>query len=118
MGLSDDLTKLDQFVELVSHKLASSIADTLESRKDAPLNEHLLAMNLPLVDYITKFQWDLAKYPIKQSLKSLHDIISKQVGQIDADLKVKSTAYNSLRGNLQSLERKQTGSLLVSLVLF
>nr|XP_036225967.1 V-type proton ATPase subunit C isoform X1 [Bactrocera oleae]XP_036225968.1 V-type proton ATPase subunit C isoform X1 [Bactrocera oleae] len=62
--------------------------------------------------YITRFQWDMAKYPIKQSLRNIADIISKQIGQIDADLKTKSTAYNSLKGNLQNLEKKQTGSLL------
>ncbi|XP_031340957.1 V-type proton ATPase subunit C isoform X3 [Photinus pyralis] len=65
-----------------------------------------------LPTYITRFQWDIAKYPTKQSLRNIADIISKQVGQIDADLKTKSTAYNNLKGNLQSLEKKQTGSLL------
>ncbi|XP_051158928.1 V-type proton ATPase subunit C isoform X2 [Leptopilina boulardi] len=72
--------------------------------------------NLPnpgdLPTYITRFQWDMAKYPIKQSLRNIADIISKQVGQIDADLKTKSTTYNNLKGSLQSLEKKQTGSLL------
>jgi hypothetical protein len=58
--------------------------------------------------YITRFQWDMAKYPIKQSLRNIADIISKQVAQIDADLKTKSTAYNNLKGNLQNLEKKQT----------
>ncbi|XP_026826261.1 V-type proton ATPase subunit C isoform X2 [Ooceraea biroi] len=65
-----------------------------------------------LPSYITRFQWDMAKYPIKQSLRNIADIISKQVGQIDADLKTKSTIYNNLKGNLQNLEKKQTGSLL------
>lgn len=30
-----------------------------------------------LVTYITGFQWDMAKYPIKQSLKNISEIISK-----------------------------------------
>lgn len=30
-----------------------------------------------LVTYLTRFQWDLAKYPIKQSLKNISEIISK-----------------------------------------
>ena len=60
-----------------------------------------------LVNYLTRFQWDMAKYPIKQSLRNIADIINKQVGQIEADLKSKSTAYNNLKGNLQSLEKKQ-----------
>jgi V-type H+-transporting ATPase subunit C len=50
----------------------------------------------------------MAKYPIKQSLRNIADIISKQVGQIDADLKTKSTIYNNLKGSLQNLEKKQT----------
>jgi V-type H+-transporting ATPase subunit C len=50
----------------------------------------------------------MAKYPLKQSLRNLAEIIGKQVGQIDTDLKVKSQAYNNLKGSLQSLEKKQT----------
>lgn len=61
-----------------------------------------------LPSYVTKFQWDMAKYPIKQSLKNIADIVSKQVGQIDADLKTKSNAYNQLKSNLQNMEKKQT----------
>lgn len=61
-----------------------------------------------LPSYITRFQWDMAKYPIKQSLRNIADIISKQIGQIDADLKTKSNAYNQLKSNLQNMEKKQT----------
>lgn len=74
--------------------------------------KHLFYRLLPfladLPSYITRFQWDIAKYPIKQSLRNIADIISKQVGQIDTDLKTKSSAYNNLKGNLQNLEKKQT----------
>lgn len=30
-----------------------------------------------MVTYLTRFQWDLAKYPIKQSLKNIAEIIGK-----------------------------------------
>ena len=39
-------------------------------------------------------------------------ITAKQVGQIEADLKVKSQAYNALKTSLQNMEKKQTGSLM------
>ncbi|KAL7294616.1 hypothetical protein TKK_0011921 [Trichogramma kaykai] len=88
---------------------------TASSTADANMQEQA-ASSLPnpgdLPTYITRFQWDMAKYPIKQSLRNIADIISKQVGQIDADLKTKSTTYNNLKGSLQNLEKKQTGSLL------
>nr|CAD7431621.1 unnamed protein product [Timema monikensis] len=111
VGLSDDLGKLDGFVEQVTRKVAAYLGEVLEDQRDK-LHENLLANNSDLPSYITRFQWDLAKYPIKQSLRNIADIISKQVGQIDADLKTKSSAYNNLKGNLQNLEKKQTGSLL------
>jgi len=68
-----------------------------------------------LASYVTKYQWDMAKYPLKQSLRNLAEIIGKQVGQIDTDLKVKSQAYNNLKGSLQSLEKKQTWVHFVNL---
>mgnify|MGYP001800804380 FL=1 len=58
--------------------------------------------------YLQRFQWDMAKFPIKQSLKAIADQISKQMSQIEGDLKNKATAYNSIKGNLQNLERKAT----------
>ncbi|XP_037925244.1 V-type proton ATPase subunit C isoform X5 [Hermetia illucens] len=111
VGLSDDLGKLDAYVEQTARKVATYLGEVLEDQRDK-LQENLLANNTDLPSYITRFQWDMAKYPIKQSLRNIADIISKQVGQIDADLKTKSTAYNNLKGNLQNLEKKQTGSLL------
>lgn len=111
VGLSDDLGKLDAYVEQSTRKIAAYLGDVLEDQRDK-LYENLQANNNDLTTYITRFQWDLAKYPTKQSLRNIADIISKQVGQIDADLKTKSAAYNSLKGNLQNLEKKQTGSLL------
>ena len=47
-----------------------------------------------------------------QPLRNLTEIISKQVSQIEGDLKTKAAAYNNLKSTLQSMERKQVGSLL------
>uniref|UniRef100_A0A4W6DZF0 V-type proton ATPase subunit C n=1 Tax=Lates calcarifer TaxID=8187 RepID=A0A4W6DZF0_LATCA len=111
VGLSDELAKLDSFVESVVKKVAQYMADVLEDSRDK-VQENLLANGVDLVTYITRFQWDMAKYPIKQSLKNISEIISKQVTQIDNDLKTRASAYNNLKGNLQNLERKNAGSLL------
>lgn len=63
---------------------------------------------MDLSTYVSKFQWDAAKYPLKLSLRNLSEIMGKQIGHIEADLKTKSTTYNNLKGSLQSLEKKQT----------
>jgi len=111
VGLSDDLGKLDNFVEQITRKVSNYLGDVLEDQRDK-LGENLLANGVDLATYVTQFRWDMAKYPIKQSLKNLSDIISKQVSQIEVDLKTKAAAYNSLKSNLQSIEKKQVGSLV------
>ncbi|XP_037748094.1 V-type proton ATPase subunit C 1 isoform X2 [Chelonia mydas] len=109
VGLSDELAKLDAFVEGVVKKVAQYMADVLEDSKDK-VQENLLANGVDLVTYIIRFQWDMAKYPIKQSLKNISEIIAKGVTQIDNDLKSRASAYNNLKGNLQNLERKNASN--------
>lgn len=110
VGLSDELAKLDAFVEGTVKKVAQYMADVLEDSRDK-VQENLLASGVDLVTYITRFQWDMAKYPIKQSLKNISEIIAKGVTQIDNDLKARASAYNNLKGNLQNLERKKCRKL-------
>ena len=72
------------------------------------LHENLLVgpSKQPMETYVSRFQWDLAKFPLRQPLPNLVDNISKMVSQIDSDLKQKSASYNTLRGNLLAIERK------------
>lgn len=111
VGLSDDLHKLDTTSEGIVRKIAAYLGDVLEDKKEKLL-ENLQANGTDLATYLNRFQWDMAKYPVKQSLRGLADIISKQISQIEADLKTKSQAYNQLKGSLAGLERKAAGSLL------
>ncbi|KHJ99251.1 v-ATPase subunit C [Oesophagostomum dentatum] len=111
VGLSDDLSKLDSTAEGVTRKLVQYFGDVLEDDR-SKLAENLLINNKDIKTYVTKFQWEGAKYPLKQSLKVLSEIIGKQVTQIDNDLKQKSLAYNNLKNSLASIDRKTTGSLI------
>lgn len=94
-------------VSSVTRKVAQYLSEVLEHEKDK-LAENLLANNVECWTYVSRFDWDYAKYPIKQPLKSIADIISKQVTQIENDLKSKSTQYNAIKQSLQQLQKKQT----------
>ncbi|NXN30167.1 VATC1 ATPase, partial [Nycticryphes semicollaris] len=98
VGLSDELAKLDAFVESVVKKVAQYMADVLEDSKDK-VQENLLANGGKLNYYRS-----LGTVPFL--------FIFKGVNQIDNDLKARASAYNNLKGNLQNLERKNAGSLL------
>ncbi|NWH71103.1 VATC1 ATPase, partial [Piaya cayana] len=98
VGLSDELAKLDAFVESVVKKVAQYMADVLEDSKDK-VQENLLANG--------------GKVLSTTSLDAVPFLfILKGVNQIDNDLKARASAYNNLKGNLQNLERKNAGSLL------
>ncbi|CAD6190786.1 unnamed protein product [Caenorhabditis auriculariae] len=111
VGLSDDLSKLDTTAEAVTRKLVQYFNEVVEEDKNKP-PEVLTVGNKDVNTYVTKFQWEGAKYPLKQSLKILSEIIGKQLTQIDNDLKAKSLTYNNLKNSLASIDRKSTGSLL------
>ena len=68
--------KVDTYVEQVTRKTANYLSDVLEDQREK-LVENLCANGQDLATYLTRFHWDMAKYPIKQSLKNLTDIISK-----------------------------------------
>ncbi|NXU48835.1 VATC2 ATPase, partial [Turnix velox] len=105
------LTKLLSLHFSVIKKIAQYIGEVMEDSKDK-VQENLLANGVDLVSYLTRFEWDMAKYPIKQPLKNISEALTKQVTQIEADLKTRSAAYNNIKGNLQSLEKKTVGNLL------
>ncbi|NXQ32773.1 VATC1 ATPase, partial [Alaudala cheleensis] len=107
VGLSDELAKLDAFVESVVKKVAQYMADVLEDSKDK-VQENLLA-NGGLLEQ----QWQAECKFHSSSLDTVPFLfIFKGVNQIDNDLKARASAYNNLKGNLQNLERKNAGSLL------
>ncbi|NXN77749.1 VATC1 ATPase, partial [Bombycilla garrulus] len=107
VGLSDELAKLDAFVESVVKKVAQYMADVLEDSKDK-VQENLLA-NGALLEQ----QWQAEHKFCSSSLDRVPFLfIFKGVNQIDNDLKARASAYNNLKGNLQNLERKNAGSLL------
>ncbi|NXP25932.1 VATC1 ATPase, partial [Scytalopus superciliaris] len=113
VGLSDELAKLDAFVESVVKKVAQYMADVLEDSKDK-VQENLLANGGNLFTFQKLWhsvKWQ-AKHEFSSSSLDVFPFLFKGVNQIDNDLKARASAYNNLKGNLQNLERKNAGSLL------
>ncbi|KFQ55181.1 V-type proton ATPase subunit C 1, partial [Pelecanus crispus] len=114
VGLSDELAKLDAFVEGVVKKVAQYMADVLEDSKDK-VQENLLANGVFVKFLLADVSFEIEK-SFKNYSSSLDTVpflfIFKGVNQIDNDLKARASAYNNLKGNLQNLERKNAGSLL------
>lgn len=110
VGLSDELGKLDTFAESLIKRMAQSVVDVMEDAK-GKVQENLLANGVDLTSFVTHFEWDMAKYPAKQPLVSVVDTLAKQLAQIETDLKSRTVAYNTLKTNLENLEKRSMGNL-------
>ncbi|XP_047197672.1 V-type proton ATPase subunit C 1-B [Hippoglossus stenolepis] len=110
LTMSDDLSKLDTLTESVIKKTCQCMREVMEHSTDKVL-ENALANGVDLMSYVTKFQWDKAKYPTALPLSSLADIINKEVSQVETELKCRAATYNSVKTSLQSLEHKLEGNL-------
>uniref|UniRef100_A0A672HT12 V-type proton ATPase subunit C n=1 Tax=Salarias fasciatus TaxID=181472 RepID=A0A672HT12_SALFA len=94
----------------VIKKTCQCMKEVMEPSSDKVL-ESASANEEDLVSYMTKFQWDKAKYPTALPLSSLAGSINKEVSQVETELKSRAAAYSSVKANLQSLKRKLDGSL-------
>ncbi|KAM9466369.1 V-type proton ATPase subunit C 1-A [Clarias gariepinus] len=105
LSVSDDLSRLDSYTETIMRKTTQCIAELMEQSSDK-LMENALANGVDLTAYMTRFQWDRAKYPTALPLKTLSDLILKQVAQVETELKSRNTAYSDVKMSLRTLEQK------------
>ncbi|KAJ0008763.1 hypothetical protein NQD34_016178 [Periophthalmus magnuspinnatus] len=111
LSVSDDLSRLDTVTESVIKKTCQCMKEVMEQSNDKML-ENTLANGVDLMKYVTRFQWDKAKYSTSLPLSALTEVISKEVTLVETELKSRSAAYNSLKSSLQNLEGTlQTRSL-------
>ncbi|XP_058143856.1 V-type proton ATPase subunit C 2 isoform X1 [Dasypus novemcinctus] len=120
VGLSDELAKLDTFAESLIKRMAQSVVEVMEDTKEkvqenllanGGLKENMKCLKIDLTSFVTHFEWDMAKYPAKQPLVTVVDTLAKQLAQIETDLKSRTAAYNTLKTNLENLEKKSMGNL-------
>nr|KAF6445980.1 ATPase H+ transporting V1 subunit C2 [Rousettus aegyptiacus] len=120
VGLSDELGKLDTFAESLIKKMAQSVVEVMEDAEgkvqenllaNGGLKEKMKCLKIDLTSFVTHFEWDMAKYPAKQPLVGVVDTLAKQLAQIETDLKSRTAAYNTLKTNLENLEKKSMGNL-------
>ncbi|KAL2405019.1 V-type proton ATPase subunit C [Exophiala dermatitidis] len=107
---SEELAKL----EGLSNSVVSKVGDTLRNILDGDEEKIAMHKNVndkPLDQYLRSFSWNKVKYRADRPLSELIDLLTKEVNSIDNDVRSKYNQYNSIRTNLQSLIRKQTGNL-------
>jgi len=133
--LSDELGKIDTYVEGVVKKIERSSLDVWKAEpQDAAAvgpnaggggggggdQKREVALELKVSDkqltpegYLELFTWDSVRYHQRKAINQIADGILKDVTKADEELKTLVTEFNEVKANVVAYERKETGSLLV-----
>lgn len=103
MSLSDDLDRIDRQVESVVHRIEKELHEHAGGEEPS-------VDGTPVERFLTAFDWDQARYPVKSTLNELVSMIHDVVARIDEELKSKLMDYNGLRSSLAQAERKLQGN--------
>merc|ERR1712130_1029154 len=141
MQLSDELQKLDQLGESVVKKIERSYYEMWDQKTAIEEQKHKkkdkkktpsktadlkVGLKVPNVkrgnapqsvkllpnDYVQQFQWDRL-YDSSKAINQLSDDMNKIILKADDDLKTQMQSYNDFKSQLEIIERKETGTLMV-----
>merc|ERR1712000_283012 len=107
---ADDLAKLESTAEAVVAKVGDSLRTILGGDEDR-LASYKMVNDKPTEQYVNNFSWNKIRYRADKPLGELIDTLSKELVTVDNDVKSKVNQYNSVKTNLATLQRKQTGNL-------
>ncbi|KAB5580136.1 hypothetical protein GE09DRAFT_1212591 [Coniochaeta sp. 2T2.1] len=110
VGQADDLAKLDTACEGVVSKVAESLKSILDGDDDK-LDQQKMVNDKPTDHYFSNFNWNKVRYRTDRPLGELIENLTKELQNIDNDVKAKFNQYNAVKSNLAALQRKQTGNL-------
>jgi V-type H+-transporting ATPase subunit C len=65
----------------------------------------------PVSTYLTRFQWDESRYPVRRPLQETVSKLTENIGSIEDDLKVRANEYSQLKQQAQQVSRRASGSL-------
>lgn len=110
---SEELSKLDGQVYGAFHKAGEVLETLYDGNESKIIAAKRLSDNKTIRQYIQSFNWNSSKYRLDKSLSELIDIISKEIFELDSDLRASFNRYTTAKSNLSAADRKQTGNLSV-----
>lgn len=110
--LSDEMRKLDLHCEATARKISNQYLELTEESKEVPKEFDVKSKGASPVSFLTKFQWEKARFSTKKSLPELTRIVEVGMAKIDAELRAKTTEYNALGGKLRQITQSTQGNLL------
>lgn len=123
MTLSDELGRVDSFIEGVLKKVERQVAESyvvlktqdLAAKRKAddvrPIVVPALGLRCagkPVHDYVARFKWDANTWDPKESLPEQVKRMATAAERIDADMRQYTNAYTEKKTALQAADRKRS----------
>eukprot|EP00002_Diphylleia_rotans_P011373 TRINITY_DN2249_c0_g1_i3.p1 TRINITY_DN2249_c0_g1~~TRINITY_DN2249_c0_g1_i3.p1 ORF type:complete len:225 (-),score=22.69 TRINITY_DN2249_c0_g1_i3:83-757(-) len=102
MGLSDDLSRMDPYIESVTKKIARQLSDMGPKDKS-----HTFMINMvKLPHFLRNFSWDEPRYPLHASTAHMATQMLSEVKGIEEQFKGKLQEYSAAKTAISNAERK------------
>ncbi|KAF3901386.1 hypothetical protein AA313_de0201791 [Arthrobotrys entomopaga] len=107
---ADELAKLDSSAEAAITK-ASDVLTAIFDGNEARISENKHVNDKPFQTYLESFSWNKVKYRYDRPIPDIVCILRSEIQSLDEDIKSKYSSYQSVKTNLQTLQRRQQGNL-------
>jgi V-type H+-transporting ATPase subunit C len=112
MTLSDELKKVDTYVEAQLKKIANQFWKVTDKKTETVIPIEVNKTQSNPEEYLNNFIWESGHYSVRKPLSELTETIQAEVGKIEEDLRIKTQAYSSVEQILNKATKDESGSLL------
>lgn len=106
LSISDLLLRDDKTLESSVERVLRQFRDLAPGRPTPPVD------GVDVVEYVTDFEWDEAKFSSADALADVRKGIVDQVARIEEELKVRSGDLSQTKQALSAIARKSQGNLM------
>lgn len=107
LAVSDAIARDDKQLEIITERILRQYRDLSPPGAAAPLVD-----GVDVVEYVTDFEWDEAKFASSDSLADLRKAVMDQVARLEEDMKVRLNDYSTTKQALTAIARRAQGNLM------
>ena len=105
--VADAISRDDKTLEATVERILRQYRDLAGSSATIPLVD-----GVDIIEYVTDFEWDEAKFASSDSLTDIRKTIMEQVIRLEEDMKIRLNDFTTTRQALTAIERRSQGNLM------
>lgn len=107
IAVADAISRDEKNLESTVDRVLRQYRDLVDQPTAVPLVD-----GVDILEYVTDFEWDEAKFASSDSLSDIRATIMEQVLRLEDDMKIRLNDYTTTRQALTSIERRSQGNLM------